>query len=59
MNINNLYTDLVKEYNREQWFKICSLDRFLQVKAESALKKGNGNLYNAILDVIAVADNDY
>lgn len=55
--IDQLYTKLVKQYNNGNWQKVCSLNVFLITKAERALKKGNGDLHSAILEVIAIADN--
>lgn len=57
--VKTLYEKLVKQYHAEGWNKIASLDRFLHVKAEAALEKGNGKLYNLILGVILLADSDY
>lgn len=57
--IDNLYKKMVEEYNRNHWEKICSLGRFLKLKAEIALDNGNGYLYNDMLDVIQIAENDY
>lgn len=58
-HIDNLYTKLIKEYNREQWSKIASLDRFLIIKRDAASKANNLQLFNDICDVIEVANNDY
>lgn len=57
--IDALYTNLVKEYNRDKWSVISSLDNFLRIKRDAAYKAGNLHLYNSIIDVIEVAENDY
>ena len=57
--LDNLYTKLVKEYNRDNWAQIASLDRFLIIKRDAASKANNIGLFRDICDVIEYADNDY
>lgn len=57
--IDKLYSKLVKEYNKDQWSKIASLDRFLRIKRDAAYDAGNLHMYNMLIDVIFFADNDY
>jgi dsRNA-specific ribonuclease len=54
--LKKLYAELIKEYNENQWSKICGLDRFLKSKYES---ETNPTREQKLYEVIIFAENDY
>lgn len=51
-----LYSDLVKEYNANNWQRVCGLDRFLQMKIENC----RDTFHHINLTAVAeFAANDY
>lgn len=48
-----LYSDLVKEYNKDKWSQTCGLDRFLKIKYE------NSGYLTSYYNVWQYAQNDY
>lgn len=53
--IDKKYSQLVKEYHSEDWYKICGLNRFLKMKYENA----KPNESKLLFEVLNYAENDY
>lgn len=58
-SVEGLYEKLIKEYEKGGWGKISSFDRFLEAKKESALEKGDSELYNKLFDIQYMYENDF
>jgi hypothetical protein len=53
---DKLYTDLVKEYNKNDWQKVCGIEQFIKSKIESCTDVWQHMNLQAVLEY---AENDY
>lgn len=56
---HSFYSQLVKQYSRDNWAAVCGLDRFLDIQFEKAINANNSQRAADLRDIIEYAQNDY